>query len=385
MNKKINDELLDKKPYRIAQIIRKLGDGGIESVVYNYYNTMDHDTFAFDVFYHSDTISKPSKELIDAGVRFYEIPPYQKDLLGYISSLRRIFRDNKYLIVHSNMNTISVFSLYAAWKEQIPIRIIHNHNVPGGNEVFRNAVKYLLRPFGGLFATDFFACSEKAGRWMFTTKYDKGLVKVIPNAIDFSRFRDVSSDEIINLKKQLGIEGKKVIGHVGRYTYAKNHRFLIDIIRSIRQKNPEFVLLLVGDGELNDEMNKWIIDKHLEDNVIQTGWVNKPEIYYNAMDVFVFPSLYEGFGMAVIEAQASGIPCIVSEAIPDEARISKEYFKLDLNAGIDEWVDAITSCCTKKNVLTIDSLNFDIYKCAPELGRYYLSRIKDVRRTWEKG
>ncbi len=369
-------EYRDTKPYRIAQIIRKLGDGGIESVVYNYYNAMDHELIQYDVIYHSDTVEQPSNELISKGMRFFSVPPYQKDLFGYIRSLRKLFRENRYMIVHSNMNTISVFSLYAAWREGVPNRIIHNHNVPGGKEVIRNIIKYILRPLGTVFATDYFACSNKAAKWMYGKKFNKGLVKVIPNAIDCSKYQAVTEEEVNKLRKELGIQDKKVLGHVGRYTYAKNHRFLLDIAYELIQKDKSVILLLVGDGELRDSINKKIRDLQMTENVLQVGWVNNPEVYYRLMDVFIFPSEYEGLGMSVIEAQFSGIPCVVSNAVPDEAKISELFCSMNLKTSKELWIKEISSYIGKENHLIEGYKKYDISYSAASLSDYYMNKLE---------
>ena len=213
-----SDEVL-----RVAQVIRKLNDGGIESVVYNYYRSIDRSKIQFDVIYQSDSIAEPSIELKNMGMNFYKVTPYYTNPFKYIAELVDIFKTNRYRIVHSNMNTISIFVLFAAFIARIPVRICHNHSVPGGNEHFRNVFKYIFRPFVTVFATDYFACSEKAAIWMFgKSAYKKGRVKIIHNAIDFKKYgkgKKCNTDEL-------------VIGTVVRLTYAKNYAFLIEIFCS---------------------------------------------------------------------------------------------------------------------------------------------------------
>lgn len=216
------------EPIRVAQIMGKLWAGGVEMVVFNYYRAIDKSKIQFDFYYDADSTVEPPQDLIDTGARFYKIPPYQK-LPQYIRELKKHLKENQYLIVHSHLNTLSVFPLFVAWMCRVPVRVAHNHSVPSGKELKRDALKYFLRIFGRVFPTDYFACSEKAGRWMFGNRnYDAGKVVVIKNATDFERFR-ADEETIEKLKKQLGLNDKFVIGHIGRFTFAKNHEFLLDV------------------------------------------------------------------------------------------------------------------------------------------------------------
>ena len=177
------------EPIRVAQIMGKLWAGGVEMVVFNYYRAIDKSKIQFDFYYDADSTVEPPQDLIDMGARFYKIPPYQK-LPQYIRELKKHLKENQYLIVHSHLNTLSVFPLFVAWMCRVPVRVAHNHSVPSGKELKRDALKYFLRIFGRVFPTDYFACSEKAGRWMFGNRnYDAGKVVVIKNATDFERFR----------------------------------------------------------------------------------------------------------------------------------------------------------------------------------------------------
>ena len=220
------------EPIRVAQIMGKLWAGGVEMVVFNYYRAIDKSKIQFDFYYDADSTVEPPQDLIDMGARFYKIPPYQK-LPQYIRELKKHLKENQYLIVHSHLNTLSVFPLFVAWMCRVPVRVAHNHSVPSGKELKRDALKYFLRIFGRVFPTDYFACSEKAGRWMFGNRnYDAGKVVVIKNATDFERFR-ADEETIEKLKKQLGLNDKFVIGHIGRFTFAKNHEFLLDVFKKI--------------------------------------------------------------------------------------------------------------------------------------------------------
>lgn len=362
----------NSKPIRVAQIMGKLWAGGVENVVFNYYREIDKSKVQFDFYYDSDSTVVPPSELINMGARFIEIPPYQ-DLPIYISTLRKIFRENDYQIVHSHINTLSVFPLFAAWIEHVPIRIAHNHSVPGGGEIKRNLLKNFLRMFSRVFSTHYFACSEKAGRWLFGNRnYDDGNVIVIKNAIDFSKFIRKDS-EITELKSQLGLKDKFVVGHVGRFTYAKNHEFLIDIFCEICKIRNDAVLILVGDGELHDKIVNKLETKKVKNRTLLVGQVTNPEKYYGLFDVVIVPSYFEGLSMTAIESQIAGVPIVISEAIPDEAIISNGYKYMKLTDSSRKWATEAVKISNKKVAVNNKAEEYNIKNKSSFLEEWYIN------------
>lgn len=356
------------EPIRVAQIMGKLWAGGVEMVVFNYYRAIDKKKIQFDFYYDADSTVKPPQELIDMGARFYEIPPYQ-NLPLYLKTLRKHFKNHNYKIVHSHINTLSVFPLFVAWMCNIPVRIAHNHSVPSGKEIKRDILKYFLRCFAKIFSTDYFACSEKAGRWMWGNKtYEAGKVFVLKNATDFERFF-YPEEKVAELRKKLELEKKIVIGHVGRFTSAKNHRFLLEIFRNISEENDKFRLLLVGDGELRDTICCWIKENNLQNKVVFAGQVNNPEIYYQLMDVVVIPSTFEGLSLAAIESQISGVPVVASTAVPSEAVISDGCIRLELDSN--KWEENILNMIGKQVHLDSRSKDYNIKIAVKKLEDWY--------------
>lgn len=334
---------MNGEPIRIAQVIGKLSAGGVESVIYNYYRHIDHSKFQFDFYIDADSSCQPNQELINMGARYYTIPPYQR-LPQYILALTRLFRENRYQIVHSNMNTLAVFSLFAAWLARVPVRICHNHSTAGKGETAKNIMKYVLRPFAKIFATDYCACSEYAGEWLFGKRaMSRGAVTVFKNAIELERFRYDSAVRSA-VRKELGLDNKFVVGHVGRFCVQKNHAFLLDVFVQIRRQNRNAVLLLVGDGELLDAAKSKTARLRLEDAVYFLGVRDDVNRLYQAMDVFVLPSLYEGLPVVGVEAQAAGLPCIVSDCVTKEAQVTKNICFLSLKTRPERWANKIISC-----------------------------------------
>lgn len=362
------------KPIRVAQIMGKLWAGGVEMVVFNYYRAVDKKKIQFDFYYDSDSTVDPPQDLIDMGARFFKIPPYQQ-LPLYLKTLKKYFIENNYLIVHSHINTLSVFPLYMAWKCKIPVRIAHNHSVPSGENMKRTTLKYFLRLFSCVFPTDYFACSEKAGRWLFgDANFNNGKVKVIKNAIEFNKFKP-EEKLIESLRKKLGLSGKFVIGHIGRFTFAKNHKFLIKIFKEICEIRTDAVLMLVGDGEMRNQIRRWIYDYGIEDRVIWVGQVTNPEVYYSLADVMVIPSIFEGLSLTTIESQIAGVPVIVSTAVPEEAVISDGCIRLELNSG--NWLEKIFECENKEVTLNKRSRDYDIRIAIKILEEWYIQKVKE--------
>lgn len=361
----------EAKKIRVAQIMGKLWSGGVEMVVFNYYRAIDKSKFQFDFYYDADSTVAPPQELIDMGARFIEVPPYQQ-LPLYLKTLKKHFEENKYVIVHSHINTLSVFPLYVAWKCGVPVRIAHNHSVPGGENWRRTALKSILKKFALVFPTDYLACSEKAGRWLFGNKnYDSGKVIVIKNAVDFSRFQP-NMDLKSQLVDKLGLSGKLVIGCIGRFTFAKNHKFLIEIFEEIKKQQKKAILLLVGGGELDKVLHKIVTEKGLKDYVIFAGQVSNPENYYTLCDVVVVPSVFEGLSLTTIEAQIARVPVVISEAVPDEAVISNGCRRVMLTDSVEQWSKSIIDSVGKKVFLDERSNNYDMSKAVRRLEKLYL-------------
>lgn len=366
-----------KEPIRVAQIIGKWVGGGVEAVVMNYYRHINREKIQFDFICDSDSTNIPYEEIEDLGGRVILIPPYQK-MIKYHKELKKIFKENNYKIVHSHINTLSIFPLYAAKKAGVPVRIAHSHSTTNSKEWKRNILKQVLRPFSKVFATNYMCCSELAGRWLFGNKaYNKGEVYLLNNAIDLEKF---AYDEKIRNKKrkELGIKKSQlVIGHIGRFMTQKNHTFLIDIFDEIHKENNNTVLILVGQGPLLEDMRKKVNQLKLTDYVQFLGQRNDVNELYQVFDAFLLPSLYEGLGVVLIEAQCSGLPCVCSNKVPKEARIINNYESLDLKSDKEVWamhtLKIIKNSKRKDYKNLIKKANYDIDKETKNLEKYYLT------------
>lgn len=325
---------MEKAPIRVAQMMTDMNFGGVEMVVMNYYRHIDRTKIQFDFFALEGSAIPQREEIEKLGGRIYVVPRYTH-LLQYEREIQKLFKKNKYEIVHSHMNTLSVFSLFGAKRAQIPNRILHNHSTAGKGETKKNIMKYALRPFAKVFPTQLCACSNLAGEWIYgkNTQF-----KVFNNAIDLDKYK-YDEEKRNELRNRLGIEEKKVIGHIGRFCYAKNHDFLIDIFNEVLKREKNAILLLIGEGELEQEVREKVKELGLEEKVLFLGKKEDAYKYYQAMDVFVLPSRYEGLPVVGVEAQACGLPCVFSECITKEAKILSSV--IYVNGRIEEYVEAI--------------------------------------------
>ena len=373
------------KPIRIAQIIGKLNAAGVEAVINNYYRNIDHSKFQFDYFIDADSNCEPKQELIDMGAKYITIPPYQK-LPQHMSALIKIFRENQYQVVHVNMNTLAVFSLCAAWIAGVPVRINHNHSTASKGETKRNILKYLLRPFAKIFATHCCGCSKYAAEWLFGKKaLSNGNVTVFNNAIDINRFK-YNADIRTEVRKELNIEDKVVIGHIGRFCYQKNHDFLIDIFNEICKQNDNAVLILVGIGELSDDVKNKVHKLGLDDKVKFLGVRKDAERIYQAMDVFVLPSRYEGLPVVGVEAQTSGTPCVFSDAMTAETKMAKNTIMLSLDEPVNVWAEKVlefSKIPKYDSSVEIQAAGFDISVESKKLEHYYENCLSDKEMIYE--
>jgi len=368
---------MNETPLVIAQIMGKMNAGGVESVVMNYYRHIDKEKIQFDFIVDEDSAFIPHNEIEQLGGRVFTIPPYHKPV-AYHKALVNLLAKNRYKIIHSHINTLSVFPLFAAKCAGVPIRIAHNHSVAGKGETSRNIMKYALRPFSKLFPTHFCACAEHAGRWLFGNKlYDIGKVQLVSNAVDMSKF-DYDAEARLAIRTELNIDDKFVVGHVGRFVFPKNHLFLIDIFAQLHSQRRESVLLLVGDGELEQEIRSKVEQLNLTDCVLFLGVRNDVHRILQGMDVFLLPSLYEGLPVVSIEAQASGLRLVASNQVPAEANITNGIEYVDLIKSATEWAGIILHSSANDRESTSRKIlesNYNIKIAAKQLEEFYQQTI----------
>lgn len=367
-------ELMDK-PIRVLQILGIVAGGGAEAVVMNYYKYIDHEKVQFDFVVHEDNPVDITAEVEAMGGHVYKVPAYSKHIMRYVFAIYQILKKHPYCILHANMNTISAFSLFAAWLAGVKVRILHNHSTSVSGETKRNLMKLILRPLARCFANRYFACSMLAADWMYGVHWHtEGNVQIIKNAIDLGQYA-FSAIERKRLRAEFGVEGKVVIGNVGRFMYQKNHDFLIDIFVEVLKQQPEAVLLLIGDGPLQVNIKNRALELGISDAIIFLGLRDDVHLLYNAMDVFCFPSRYEGLGLVIVEAQANGLPVVTSRAVPEEAVVlpGKVYYCSLQEQSAIQWANELLRASQDKKR--------EVSKEAFQKAGY---DIQDAARTLEK-
>ncbi len=360
--------------------------GGTESVVLNYYHNIDRSRVQIDFMLHTSKMECAQNSICNKlkkeGVSIFCVTPRRNDLIQNYKDIVCVLRENKYDVIHTHMDCIGAYILNIAKKEGITVRIAHSHNtnipikVNGLKSFFHRLFWEYCRYDIRRQANQYMACSVAAANWLFGRKIVKmNKVYILHNAIDVKKFRYDS--EIRNtLRKKLGLDACFVIGHVGRFSYQKNHDYLIRIFQQVVRQDTSARLLLVGDGELKSEIRQQVHRAGLDSKVIFYGVSDRVNELYQVMDVFVFPSHYEGLGMTVIEAQCSGLPCVIA----DNSKVSTESSITPLAVRIpctvlDVWVEEILKY--KKYVRVdmhdrIGDAGYDLEKEAQKLEKYYL-------------
>lgn len=360
---------------RILHIIAGLGSGGAETIVMNYYRFIDKEKIQFDFLVRNSFQHHYDNEVINNGGCIFYTSPFPKHAIKNYFEVNKILKEHKeYSIIHVHANSlIYIIPLILAKKHGISCRIIHSHSTHTQGK-FLNIIHRVNRLFIGRFSNYMLACSRDAGKWMFTNKK----FVTFHNGIDISEF--IYSTEIRKkTRKAFGMGDKFVIGHVGRFSEVKNHKFILDVFNCILKKHSNSILILVGEGELFERIKQKAINLGIEKHIIFTGVRNDVNKIMQAMDVFLFPSYYEGLPLTLVEAQASGLPCIVSDTITDEVNLTDNIEYIDLKNPASVWADHIFKFINfnrKDTSEQIRAAGYDIEKEAKKLEAFYQEAIK---------
>lgn len=359
------------EPIRVLNVFMELDRGGAETFVMNVYRNIDRTKVQFDFLVHGNKIGAYEEEIQKFGGRIYRLP-LMTDFFAYKKAIKQFFDNHpEYIIIHSHASELGLFIFHEAKKRGIPYRICHAHSAPQGVSV-KSLLRYLFKKATTGYSNEFFACSDKAGIWQYGKHHQYTVVK---NGISVKDFAfDITIRE--EVREQLGIHKKLVIGHVGRFEMPKNHSLIIDVFERVSNKI-DSVLLLVGDGSLRSEIEKKVRDKGLTDKVFFLGSQQNVSKYLNAMDIFMFPSVFEGLGIVMIEAQANGLRSYVSDRIPPEAIVTDLVTKISLSQSPSQWAERMISdlrqtCNRKEYAVIVKDSGYDIEEVAVFFEEYYL-------------
>ena len=374
---------------RVCQVLHGIVGGGSEQVVLNYCSRMSD--IHFDLLFQYEPNPQILERFNEAGINCIQIPDKVHHPLKHLWTMFKIFRKGRYDVVHSHLDWfMNSYVCFLAMLAGIKKRIAHHHqaysissNSHSGlfvtPDLFRGGITNfikrtlcsIMRIPCKLFATHWLACGEAAAiNGWGEGAVKKGKVTILPNAIDPERFK-FSESARREIRAKYGIaEDDFVIGHVGRFYPQKNHEFLVDVFRDVRQQKPNAKLLLLGDGPLQEKIRQKVETLGIAESVIFAGLQKDTAPFYSAMDVFVFPSLWEGLPLTLVEAQYAGLPCVVSENVTSEVFVSNIYDRLnDFKSKI--WMSSIVCFESVNRSSEVQSSKYDINVRYGELKKIY--------------
>lgn len=356
---------------RVLHIVTYMGRGGLETMLMNYYRNINRKKVQFDFLVHRDFEADYDQEILDMGGRIYHISRLIPWSSAYRKELKKFLKEHsEYRIVQVHQDCLSSVALQCAKAVGVPIRIAHSHSA-GAVKNLKYPIKLYYMKKIPQYATKLFACGQQAGDWMFGNNN----YQIIRNAIDIKKYQ-YSEIKNIEVREKMDLKENIVVGHVGNFTEAKNHLFLLQIFREIIELEPNARLLLIGDGEKKEFLEKKVRELGLNDTVIFLGRRSDVNELMQCMNVFVFPSLYEGLPVTMIEAQAAGVQCIISDQVSEECVVTQNLVsKMKLTDAPMVWAKKILEKAKlprSNHAMEIEKAGYDIGKSAKELEAFYL-------------
>ncbi len=327
---------------KVLIVPSKLIIGGAEKVAADIGLYADPQKYIIHYVVFGDDIGAYEPELEARGCKIFHLPQPSDSYCAYMKNLKKLIRTYHYDVIHAHTMFNIGWAMLAGKLYGVPVRVSHAHSALEEHRsikvrLYEAAMRFLILTC----ATDYIACGVKAGERLYGKKAFKKKGTLILNGIDTQGFAfDEQRREVF--RKGLGLDDKFIIGHAGHLAEVKNQAFLLDLMPEILKRQPQAYLLLLGEGENRSALGQRIHELHLEDHVRMTGNVRNMPDYLNAMDVFAFPSLYEGMPLSIIEVQSNGLPCMISDKVPKDVFLTDLLRPLPLNDQ-SAWVDAICS------------------------------------------
>lgn len=366
---------------KILHVFDMFNQGGIENFIMNVYRNIDREIFQFDFAFRYNKAGVFDDEAKKLGAHIYYFLSEKKTLKNYRLSLTKIINEHgPYMVMHSHCYFFSGYILDIAKKNNIPIRIAHSHDTKKGKKetLFRKYYEFYMRNKIHNNATNMLSCSNAAGQYVFGKK---AIFQILYNGIDLNRFTyNIKSRD--KIRNYLGVTNKDIILlNVGRFVDQKNHKYQIEIIKELSKQPISFKYVFIGDGPYLPQIKNSIKKSKLESSIIFLQNVYNTEDYYNAADIFLLPSKYEGMGIVAIEAQASGLPSLISSRVPKEINITDLVENIDISAPVSTWVESILKWIHKdinRSVYSNELKNspFDINQTVKNLEYIYSSEGK---------
>ena len=367
---------------RVLHILHTMNRGGTENAIMNYYRHIDRERIQFDFLLTDPNKCAFEDEIISLGGIVHRVPRLtMSNPIPYLKDVDHFFNIHpEYRIVHSHTSSKSVFPLYIAKKHNVPVRICHSHS--SKSEVgLKGFIRDILKKGLKKVATTFFACGEQAAEWLYGKEFlDNGNVTIIRNVIEGDKFT-LNLETRQKYRELLHIqESTLLIGHTARFNAAKNHLFLIEIFNELKSMIADSKLLLIGDGELREQITEKINSLGLTNDVIFAGVVPNVYDYEQAIDIFMLPSLYEGLPLSIIEAQISGLKCFTTEGtVSKECSVTDLVTYLPLERGAKYWAEEIYKAKDYNRYDRLDEIKkagYDAQTSAIDLQNKYIELYK---------
>ena len=358
---------------RVLQDLGGLNRGGAETMIVNLYKAIDKSKVQFDFIIHNANEDAYVEEIKALGGKIYVFPKFtMKSLSAYKQHWKDFLKQHpEYKILHSHVRSYAIFFIRIAKKYGLKT-IVHSHSTSNGRGLQAYVKAALQLPLRR--ESDYlFACSTISGEWLFGKKAVRAPnYRMIKNAINTNKYK-VDYAVRNEYRKQFNAEDKTVYGHVGRLSEPKNHRFLLELFSGIIKEEPYSLLIIVGEGSCRGQIELWIRELNLEHYVIMTGARSDIPQILSAMDVFLFPSLWEGLPVTVVEAQAAGLPCLISDQVTREVAVSEAVTYLPINQGVSCWVEKAVAAAGKRFdvIKDIETAGFDVNSGVAELENFY--------------
>lgn len=321
---------------RLLMVVGNLrASNGVTSFVMSYFRQLNHENVQMDFALLSDWESPYYKEIQQAGGKIYVLPPV-KDLLTHIKKCNQILAHDHYDVVSDNSLILTIPMMMSAKHYHVPVRILHSHNTRLSSYAKKEKIEKAFLPILKSQCTDFCACGKEAGKFLFGGKN----FTIIPNVISPKDNR-YNSDRREQVRKQMNVSDRIVIGTVGRTAPQKNPYFAVNVVGALTKKVPNLTYWWIGSGEMDYELRDYVREKRLEETIRFLGSRNDILDLYQAMDIFFLPSLFEGLPLTGVEAQAFGLPCVVSSSVTDEMVYTDLVKYVSLQDSIDVWVEAL--------------------------------------------
>ncbi len=326
---------------KILLVAPVLDIGGAEKVVRDIAWYADPRKYEVHLLILREKVGIYEQQLLDKGCKSFHVPEPADNYINYLKELLRIMRREKYHTVHVHTMFSSGWVMLAAKLSGVPVRVAHAHSaLDDGKSLVKSIYEAVMRFLILSCATDLVACGVKAGRRLYGPRAYEKRGQLVLNGIDIPAFA-YCEEKRETIRKQLNAEDAFILGHAGHLVDVKNQAFLLDLMPLILEKKPKALLLLLGEGADRPMLEQKIRDMKLQNHVIMTGNVTNVADYLSAMDVFVFPSLYEGLPLSILEVQANGLPCVISDRVPEDVFLTDLIHPLSLQDAKGAWVEAI--------------------------------------------